>query len=346
MIEEQEFLIEEQEFDRREIQITEGQTPIRLDVFLSEKLAGISRNKIQNSILAELITVNDKPCKANYKIRPKDLIAIVFPKSIIPEHVIPEDIPLNIVYEDEELMVINKQAGMVVHPAPGNYSGTLANALAHYLNKGTQKLDNERLGLVHRIDKETSGLILVAKTEHAATFLSSQFYHHTIQREYLALIWGTPGVEKGTITGNIGRDPRNRQRMSIFAEPDLGKHAVTHYELIESFYYTSLVKCILETGRTHQIRVHMKHIGHPLFNDARYDGDRIHKGTIFTKYKQFVQNCYKLVPRFALHARILGFVHPVTHKNMLFEVEPPKDFLELADKWRKYLSHINKEEEI
>ncbi len=339
MSEEQEFLQEESEFDQRELVITDGQTPQRLDQFISEKLAQVSRNKIQNSILAELITVNGRPTKSNYKIRPKDRIEIVFPKSSVPENVIPEDIPLNIIYEDDDLMVINKEPGMVVHPAPGNFSGTLANALSHYLGKGTQKLDNERLGLVHRIDKETSGLLLVAKSDQAATHLSSQFFHHTIEREYLALVWGSPEPEKGTITGNIGRDPKNRQRMTMFDEPELGKHSVTHYEIIESFYYTSLIKCKLETGRTHQIRVHMKHIRHPLFNDEKYTGDRIHKGTIFTKYKQFVQNCYKLVPRFSLHARSIGFIHPVSQKKMYFEIEPPQDFLELVDKWRKYMTN-------
>ncbi|NOT38602.1 MAG: RluA family pseudouridine synthase [Saprospiraceae bacterium] len=344
MIDEQEFLQEEPEFDRKEFTITDGQTPLRLDLFLSEKLAQVSRNKIQNSIIAELITVNGRPVKSNYKIRPKDQIEIVFPKSTVPDHVIPQDIPLDIIYEDDDLMVINKPAGMVVHPAPGNYEGTLANALAYYLKKGTQKLDNERLGLVHRIDKETSGLLLVAKSDLAATHLSSQFYHHTIQREYWALVWGTPAENSGTITGNVGRDPKNRQRMTIFEDPEMGKHAVTHYEIIESFYYTSLLKCKLETGRTHQIRIHMKHFRHPLFNDERYDGDRIHKGTIFTKYKQFVQNCFKMLPRFALHARSLGFIHPTTNKKMFFEVDPPNDFLELVDKWRKYME-TKKEED-
>ncbi|MCC6817240.1 MAG: RluA family pseudouridine synthase [Saprospiraceae bacterium] len=344
MLDEHEILQDETEFDQRKLIISEGQSPIRLDQFLSDKLAQVSRNKIQNSISAELIKVNGRAIKSNYKIRPNDIIDIVFPKSNIPDKVIPQEIPLEIIYEDEHLLVINKQPGMVVHPAPGNYEGTLANALAFYLKTGTQKLDNERLGLVHRIDKETSGLLLVAKTDKAASHLSSQFFHHSIEREYITLVWGSPDLESGTITGNIARDPRNRQRMCIVDDAESGKHAITHYEVIESFYYTSLIKCKLETGRTHQIRVHMKSIGHPLFNDERYDGDKIWKGTIFSKYKQFVQNCYKLVPRFALHARSLGFIHPESHKKMYFEVNPPDDFYELVDKWRKYLS-IRKENE-
>ncbi len=330
---------EEPEFEHLLIQADPGQSPVRLDQFVFDRLSQVSRNKIQNAIEAGLIKVNNKITRSSYKIRPADEIQIVFPKSRHSEEVVPQNIPLNIIYEDEQILIIYKPAGMVVHPAVGNYEGTLVNALAWYLRNTPVPATSDRYGLVHRIDKETSGLLVVGKTDEAIAHLARQFFDHSIQREYYALVWGEPQPAKGTITGNIGRDPRNRQRMFVHEDELQGKHAVTHYEVLESFYYTSLIRCHLETGRTHQIRVHLKSIGHPLFNDERYDGDRIVKGTVFTKYKQFVQNCFKMVPRFPLHARSLGFIHPSTKKQMYFEVEPPEDFMELINKWRNYAFH-------
>ncbi len=335
-IENKNNLTEDTEFDQMEILVDPGQTQLRIDQFIFNRLSQVSRNKIQNAIDAELITVNSKPVKANYKVRPLDNIQIVFPKPSFNPEIVPQNIPLDIVFEDDHLLIVNKTAGMVVHPAVGNYEGTLLNALAYYLKYNIEKTSSERYGLVHRIDKETSGLLVIAKTDFAVAHISKQFFDHSIEREYLALVWGEPDPPNGTIVGNIGRDPKNRQRMFVFDDGTTGKAAITHYNLVESFYYTSLVKCNLETGRTHQIRVHMKSIGHPLFNDGRYDGDKIYKGTIFTKYKQFIQNCYKLLPRFPLHARSLGFVHPVTKQKMYFEVDPPSDFMNLIDKWRNY----------
>lgn len=330
---------EEPEFEHMVILADPGQSPVRLDQFVFDRLSQVSRNKIQNAIEAGLIKVNNKITRSSYKIRPSDEIKIVFPKSQHTEEVIPQNIPLNIIFEDEHILLIYKPAGMVVHPAVGNYEGTLVNALAWHLRNLPIPATSDRYGLVHRIDKETSGLLVVGKTDQAIAHLARQFFDHSIQREYYALVWGEPQPAKGTITGNIGRDPRNRQRMYLHADEKQGKHAVTHYEVLESFYYASLIRCHLETGRTHQIRVHMKSIGHPLFNDERYDGDRIVKGTVFTKYKQFVQNCFNLVPRFPLHARSLGFIHPATKKSMYFEVEPPQDFIELINKWRNYAYH-------
>ncbi|MEP7195849.1 MAG: RluA family pseudouridine synthase [Saprospiraceae bacterium] len=334
--EDKEFLLDDPEFEKLEIVVDPGQNPIRIDQFIFDRLSQVSRNKIQNAIIAGLITVNDKPTKANYKIRPKDILQIVFPKPQHSEDITPENIPLHIIYEDDDLMIVNKEPGMVVHPAVGNYTGTLVNALAYYFNQESSKSNNDRYGLVHRIDKETSGLLVVAKNEFAVAHISKQFFDHSIEREYVALVWGEPSESEGTITGNIGRDPKQRQRMYVFEDGLEGKHAVTHYELLESFYYTSLIKCKLETGRTHQIRVHLKHIGHTLFNDEKYGGDRIQKGTIYSKYKQFVQNCYKIMPRFALHARSIGLIHPRTLKKLNFEIDIPNDFQVLLSKWRNY----------
>ncbi len=329
-------------YEHQRVIVDPGQSPVRIDKFLFEKLDKVSRNRIQNAILVECILVNDKPIKSNYKVKPSDQISIVLPtdpnKS---DTVIAEDIPLYIVYEDDTLMVINKPPGMVVHPGVGNYSGTLVNALMYHFQN--QKLPimkgngMDRPGLVHRIDKDTSGLILIAKQEIAMTHLAKQFFDHTIEREYTALVWGDMAEDKGTIEGHIGRHEKDRMLMTVFADGSQGKHAVTHYEVLKRMYYVSLVKCRLETGRTHQIRVHMKYLGHTLFNDARYGGDRIVNGTIYTKYKQFVDNCFELMPRQALHARTLGFVHPITQQKMFFESPLPDDFKSVIEKWENYV---------
>ena len=321
-----------------------GLTPVRVDRYIQIKLEGISRNKIQNGIRAGAVRVDGSPIKPNHKLKPGQLITILLPKP--PDEgagIIPEEIPLDIRYEDEDLMVIFKPAGMVVHPGIGNESGTLVNALAWHLQKSALPVlpgnTPDRPGLVHRIDKDTSGLILIAKNDYCMTHLAKQFFDHTVNREYLAIVWGAPDPAKGTIEGNLGRDPRNRQLITVFEEGESGKEATTHYETVEDLYYVSLVKCILETGRTHQIRVHMKYIGHPVFNDERYGGDRIVKGTVFTKYKQFVDNCFAICPRQALHARTLGFEHPVSGKRMFFEAELPPDMQQVLEKWRSYIAH-------
>jgi 23S rRNA pseudouridine1911/1915/1917 synthase len=332
-------------YDHEVISVDPGQTPIRIDRFLFDRYGHISRNKIQNDIRAEAITVNDKGVKPNYKVRPRDEISLLFPTSQAQDGIVPEDIPLDIKYEDADVLVLQKPAGMVVHPGVGVHSGTLVNALAYYL--GAKDLpvmpgnSEDRLGLVHRIDKDTSGLLVVAKNEYAMTHLAKQFFRHEIDRKYIALVWGTPDPEEGTISGHIGRHARNRLQMTVYPEGDQGKHAITHYKLLEDLYYVSLVECKLETGRTHQIRVHMQYIGHPVFNDERYGGNRILKGTVFTKYKQFVENCFALIPRHALHAHTLGFVHPTSGKHLLFEQEPPEDFMAALEKWRKYRQYLD-----
>jgi 23S rRNA pseudouridine1911/1915/1917 synthase len=337
-----EQMLEEGDFEQVNFVVDNGQKGIRLDHFLASRLAKVSRNRIQNAIHAGLVLVNEKNCKPNNKIKPNDIIMVHLPRVADDYEIIPEEMSLNIVFEDEYLLVVHKPPGIVVHPAAGNSKGTLVNGLAYYFKqKGMEQESSvkSRVGLVHRIDKETSGLLLIAKDEFTHAQLAKQFFEHTIDREYIALVWGEPEPLNGTITGNIGRDPRNRQRMHVFPEGLEGKHAITHYEVLESFYFVSLVRCRLETGRTHQIRVHMRYKGHPLFNDARYDGDQIMKGTIFTKYKQFIQNCYKILPRFALHARSLGFIHPHTGEKMIFEYEIPEDFTLLLNKWREYTKH-------
>ena len=321
-----------------------GLTPVRIDKYIQIKLEGISRNKIQNGIRAGAVKVNGHEIKPNHKIKPGETITILLPKPPeLGEKIIPENIPLDIRYEDDDVMVIHKPPGMVVHPGVGNYSGTLVNALAWYMQKeGLPVMEGnaqDRPGLVHRIDKDTSGLMVIAKNDYAMTHLAKQFFDHTIVREYNAIVWGAPDPPMGIIEGHLGRDPRFRQKMTVFEEGDSGKEATTHYETLEDLYYVSLVKCILETGRTHQIRVHMKHIGHPVFNDERYGGDRIVKGTVFTKYKQFVDNCFTICPRQALHARTLGFEHPVTGEKMYFDSNLPDDMKHLLDKWRDYVSH-------
>jgi 23S rRNA pseudouridine1911/1915/1917 synthase len=325
------------------IEVDKGQEQIRIDKYLIDRLENISRSRIQNAIKANCIKVGDKEIKANYKVKPYDVISIVLPRS--PDEtidILPEDIPLKIVYEDDSVMIINKPPNFVVHPGVGNHTGTLANALMHYFKKKGLEIvkysDVQRPGIVHRIDKDTSGLMIIAKTEFALSHLAKQFYEHTIEREYFALVWGEPNPANGTIRYNIGRHETERMLMDAFEEGKEGKHAVTHFETLENLYYVSLIRCKLETGRTHQIRVHMKKIGHTLFNDKRYGGNAILKGTIFAKYRQFVENCFKIMPRQALHARVLGFEHPVTGEHMRFEVGLPKDFSHVLDKWRNYVN--------
>ena len=334
----QEQDIENQElFEHFNYTVDKGQSPLRIDKYLFNKIENTSRNRIQDAATAGYILVNGKAVKANYKVRPEDEVSIVFEYPPREIELIPEDIPIEIVYEDDDLLLVNKKAGMVVHPSYGHYSGTLINALIFHLkNLPLFKSDDPRPGLVHRIDKNTSGILLVAKNEDAKTKLSKQFFDRTTNRRYIALVWGNFDENEGTITGHIGRNLKNRKVMDVFPDGDFGKHAVTHYKVIERFGYTTLIECKLETGRTHQIRAHLKHIGHPLFNDNEYGGDRILKGTTFTKYKQFVQNCFKALPRQALHAKSLGFIHPKTGKDMFFDSELPADMTEAIEKWRNY----------
>jgi 23S rRNA pseudouridine1911/1915/1917 synthase len=320
-----------------------GQKPIRIDKFLVNKL-DVSRNKIQNAADAGNILVNDKPVKSSYKIKPGDVVSIVMAYPPREIELIPENIPLDIVYEDEDLVVVNKEAGMVVHPGYGHYSGTLINALLYHLKDLPRfKEGEERPGLVHRIDKNTSGLLVVAKNDIAMNKLARQFYEKSAHREYVALAWGSLSKEEGTITGHIGRSLKNRKVMQVFPAEDRGKDAVTHYKLMEDLYYVSLVKCWLETGRTHQIRIHFKYIHHPLFNDAEYGGDKILKGTLTSKYKQFINNCFEILPRQALHAKTLGFTHPSTGNPMHFDSGIPDDMQQVIDKWRNYTANRNPE---
>ena len=327
----------------QEIVVDKGQTPIRIDLFLFNKLEFVTRNKIQQAIRDGQVLVNEESVKPNYKVRPADLIRLTFERREgSGGEVLPEDIPLKVVYEDEDILVINKEPGMVVHPGISNYSGTLVNALTHYFKLHDLPVlpgnSPDRAGLVHRIDKNTTGLLVIAKNDFCLSHLAKQFFDHTVDREYIALVWGNFEERSGTITGHIDRDPKHRKKRAVFTDGSKGKHAITHYEVVEDFYYVTLVKCRLETGRTHQIRVHMAHLGHPVFNDEDYGGDTVVKGTIFTKYKQFVQNCFTMLPRQALHARSLGFIHPRSGKNMFFEVPLPDDFEAVVDKWRKYLT--------
>ncbi|MDE5790031.1 MAG: RluA family pseudouridine synthase [Muribaculaceae bacterium] len=314
-----------------------GQQLLRVDKFLTDRMEKTSRNRIQQAADADCVVVNGKPVKSSYKVKPGDVVSVVMDRPRYDFEIIAEDIPLDIVYEDSDLLVVNKPAGLVVHPGHGNYSGTLVNALAwHFKDNPDYDVSDPRLGLVHRIDKDTSGLLVVAKTPEAKTDLGSQFFNKTTRREYNALVWGDFDDDKGTITGNIGRNPKNKLQMAVLKDPEQGKHAVTHYEVLERFGYVTLVKCVLETGRTHQIRVHMLSQGHPLFNDARYGGDKILRGTTFAKYRQFVDNCFSVCPRQALHARTLGFRHPRTGKEMDFEAPVPEDMMRLIEKWRDY----------
>jgi 23S rRNA pseudouridine1911/1915/1917 synthase len=335
---------ENQEYEDVEIKVDPKQQPIRIDKFLLTKLANVSRTRIQNAVSEGEVLVNGKVVKSNYKINPGEMITFSLPRRHDKnDKVVPEDIPLDIVYEDEDVMVINKPAGLVMHPGVGNWTGTLVNGLMHYLGNTELPVREgefyDRPGLVHRIDKDTSGIIVVAKSTLAMDSLTKQFFDHTIKRKYKALIWGALDEETGTVDNYIGRNPANRLVNMVFPEENIGKRAITHWKVLEDLYYVSLVECQLETGRTHQIRVHMKHLGHPLFSDARYEGDQIRKGTVFTKYKQFVQNVFKIMPRQALHAYSLGFEHPRTKEQVYFEQELPPDFAECLEKWRHYVSY-------
>ena len=314
-----------------------GQQPLRVDKYLMNYIENATRSKIQQAAKDGNIYVNDAIVKSNYKVKPNDVVRVLFEHPPYEFLLVPEDIPLTIVYEDDALLVVNKPAGMVVHPGHGNYSGTLINALTFHFDNLPNNSSN-RPGLVHRIDKDTSGLLVVAKTEEAMTHLAKQFFDKTSEREYIALVWGDVKEDQGTIEGAIGRHPKNRLQNTVFIGDDAhkGKPAVTHYKVLERFGYVTLVSCKLETGRTHQIRVHLKHIGHTLFNDERYGGDRILKGTSFSKYKQFVENCFSILPRQALHAKTLGFVHPVTEEKMKFDSPVPDDIAQCLEKWRNY----------
>ena len=331
-------------FEHHAFTVDKGQAPLRIDKYLMNRIENATRNKIQAAAKDGSIYVNDTPVKSNYKVKPLDKIRVLFEHPPYEYLLTPENIPLDIVYEDDELLVINKAAGMVVHPGHGNYSGTLINALVYHF-ENLPNNSSERPGLVHRIDKDTSGLLVIAKTEKAMTNLSKQFFNKTSQREYVAIVWGNIEEDEGTIEGNIGRHPKNRLQNTVFFDDDedKGKPAVTHYKVIERLGYVTLVSCILETGRTHQIRVHMKHIGHTLFNDERYGGERILKGTTFTKYKQFVDNCFKVLPRQALHAKTLGFKHPKTGEFLSFSSELPEDMQQCIEKWRNYAKHQDME---
>jgi len=318
---------------------SKGQDPLRVDKFLMNFIENATRNKIQAAAKEGNIWVNQNPVKSNYKVKAGDKVQVMFEHPPYENLLVPEDIPLNIVYEDEVLLVVNKPAGIVVHPGHGNYSGTLVNALLYHF-KDLPLNSDSRPGLVHRIDKDTSGLLVVAKTAEAMTHLSRQFFDKTSTREYIALAWGVFSEVSGTIEGHIGRSLKNRLQMDVFEDESFGKPAITHYKVLEDLRYVSLIQCQLETGRTHQIRAHMKHIGHPLFNDERYGGDKILKGTTFTKYKQFVDNCFKLLPRQALHAKTLGFEHPITKKVLTFNTDLPEDFTACLEKWRAYVGAI------
>ncbi|MDD7448848.1 MAG: RluA family pseudouridine synthase [Phocaeicola sp.] len=327
-------------YEHFRVVVDKGQTPVRIDKYLFERLVHSSRNRIQQAADAGFIMANDKPVKSSYKVKGGDVLTLMLDRPRYENDIKAEDIPLDVVYEDAQLMVINKPAGLVVHPGCGNYHGTLVNAIAWHLKDVPSYDPNDpQVGLVHRIDKDTSGLLVVAKTPEAKTHLGLQFYNKTTQREYNALVWGLITEDQGTVEGNIGRNPKDRMQMAVLEDPAQGKHAVTHYEVMERIGYVTLVKCKLETGRTHQIRVHMKYIGHTLFNDERYGGHEILKGTHFSKYKQFVQNCFDTCSRQALHAKTLGFVHPTTGENMFFTTELPADMQALLERWRTYISN-------
>lgn len=331
---------QEEMYERLSIKVDKGQEPLRIDKFLQNRIENATRNKIQKAIDLGHVLVNEKPVKSNYKVRPGD--QIVAYSDTDPENydIVPEQLPLNIVYEDDDVLVINKPAGLVVHPGCGNPNGTLVNGVAYHLKLQQPELDENslpRFGMVHRIDKNTSGLLLLAKSDKAAKDLADQFFDHTVDRKYIALVWGNFEEEEGTITGHVGRHQRFRKIMDVYPDGDYGKEAITHFRVLERLNYVTLVECQLETGRTHQIRVHMQHVGHPLFNDDTYGGDRIVKGTIFAKYKQFVENCFDICPRHALHAMTLGFTHPRTRQRMQFTSELPEDMDKLIQKWRGYI---------
>lgn len=327
-------------YEHFRVVVDKGQAPVRVDKYLFERIVNASRNRIQKAAEVGMVMANGKPVKSNYRIKPLDVLTVMMDRPRYDNEITPEDIPLNIVYEDRDLMVINKPAGLVVHPGCGNYHGTLVNAIAWHLKDDPDYDPNDpHVGLVHRIDKDTSGLLLIAKSPNAKTHLGLQFFNKTTKRKYQALVWGTVENNEGTIEGNIARNPKDRMQMTVFADPEIGKHAVTHYRVLERLGYVTLVECVLETGRTHQIRVHMKHIGHVLFNDERYGGHEILKGTHFSKYKQFVNNCFDVCPRQALHAMTLGFIHPTTGEEMNFTSELPQDMSVLIEKWQTYISN-------
>ena len=334
---------QEELYEHHRIVVDKGQSLLRIDKYLMMRLESVSRNRIQNAADAGSILVHGKPVKPSYRVKPSDVITIVLAHPPRDVEIIAENIPIEIMYEDDDLVIVNKHAGLVVHPGVGNYSGTLVNALAYHFHPNllgkSIEAESMRPGLVHRIDKNTSGIMVIARNEKAMTHLAKQFFDRTIKRRYLALVWGGFETEEGTITGHIGRNQTDRKSMEVYPEGDHGKHAVTHYKVLESLGYVTLVECRLETGRTHQIRVHMKHIGHPLFNDESYGGKKILKGTTFSKYKNFVENCFEMIPGQALHARSLGFIHPSTRKEMYFEVDPPENFIFMLEKWRNYIGN-------
>lgn len=332
-------------FEHHRFDVPKGQSMLRIDKYLMQVVENATRNKIQQAATAGNILVNEQPVKSNYKVKPFDVIRVLMPHPPFEYLLEPENIPINVIYEDDQLLVVNKEAGMVVHPGHGNYSGTLVNALAYHFENLPMN-SSERPGLVHRIDKNTSGLLVIAKTDLAMAYLTKQFAAKTSEREYIALVWGNVEEEEGTVRGYIGRHVKDRMQMAIFEDESMGKPAVTHYKVIERLGYVTLISCKLETGRTHQIRAHMKHIGHTLFNDERYGGHNILKGTTFTKYKQFVDNCFKVLPRQALHAKTLGFEHPISKEFLRFDTEIPQDMAECVEKWRTYSkSHTLEEEE-
>ncbi|HOX84087.1 MAG TPA: RluA family pseudouridine synthase [Chryseolinea sp.] len=337
----EDIVLEEEDdalFEHHRIVADAKQGLVRIDKFLMARLPNVTRTKIQNGIHDGFVKVNDKSVKPNYRVHAHDVIIVSFPEPPRDTEVLPENIPLTIVYEDQYLLVVNKEAGMVVHPAHQNWSGTLVNALAHHFQNLPELPGNSgRPGLVHRIDKDTSGLLVIAKNDLTLTHLAKQFFDHSIERTYWALVWGIPEPDHGTINVNVGRSLKDRRVTTTFPNGEMGRHAITHYKVLQDLRYVSLVECKLETGRTHQIRAHMKHLGHTLFNDATYGGDQIQKGTVFTKYKQFVENCFDIIPRQALHAKTLGFVHPATNEFMQFESELPKDFKDVLEKWENYV---------
>ena len=331
---------DEQLYEHFRVVVDRGQTMTRIDKYLTERLVNASRNRIQKAADCGFVRVGGQPVRSSYKVKPLDVITVMMDRPRYENEIIPEDIPLDIVYEDRYVLVVNKPAGLVVHPGHGNYHGTLVNALAwHMRDVPDYDANDPHVGLVHRIDKDTSGLLVVAKTPDAKTRLGLQFYIKTTRRKYRALVWGIVEQDEGTIVGNIARNPKDRMQMTVTSDPDEGKHAVTHYRVLERLGYVTLVECVLETGRTHQIRVHMKHIGHVLFNDERYGGHEILKGTPFSKYKQFVNNCFDTCPRQALHAMTLGFEHPETGEAMDFTAPMPDDMQRLLEKWRNYISN-------
>jgi len=339
MMAEEEIVDQQELFEHHRFLVDPGQSSLRIDKYLSVRMENTSRTRIQNAASAGNILVNNSPVKPNYKVKPSDLIQIVLPNPPREIDLIPENIPINIIFEDDDVLVVNKEPGMVVHPAYGNYTGTLVNALMwHFKDLPLFQTGETRPGLVHRIDKNTSGILVIAKNEFALNRLSRQFFERTTDRRYIALAWGRPDPSEGKITGNIGRNVRNRKIMQVFADGSEGKNAITHYKVIEDLGYITVVECKLETGRTHQIRVHFSHIKHPLFNDEEYGGNRILKGTTFTKYQQFIRNCFKILPRQALHAKSLAFDHPVTGKRLSFESSLPDDIQKKKKKWRMYTS--------